>query len=367
MIGRKKMIKYCLNCVAPSTKPNLEFDDDGVCLACRNHEKKKEIDWGSRKERLKDFIFWQIEYLSDIKPLYDIIVPVSGGKDSIAQVHYAVHELKLKTLAVNVDYGKKTKIGTYNLNLIPDIGADLITFRPEQILHKDLVKHAFLQTGTPDSINHLLLYCYPIHLADMLNIPLVMFGENPEFEYTGSKDFKLYQDIDQRWYDKNISYSDEFLDYLREQDYEKIKYYFLPENRTARTIFLGDYIFWDSEVNLKIAEQYGFRKILRRKGTYRQYSGIDEEWNILHQFTKFRKFGYARATDHACEDIRTGRITRDKAKELVKLYDAEELSNELVYYFCEYIGITEKHFWKVINKNTNWIILGEVKEIQKEW
>ena len=40
------------------------------------------------------------------------------------------------------------------------------------------------------------------------------------------------------------------------------------------------------------------------------YVGIDEKINRLHQYLKVLKFGYGRATDHACEDIRNGRLTR---------------------------------------------------------
>ena len=46
------------------------------------------------------------------------MVPVSGGKDSISQVHRLLNK-GLRILAVNIDYGIKTEIGKYNLDRIP--------------------------------------------------------------------------------------------------------------------------------------------------------------------------------------------------------------------------------------------------------
>lgn len=33
-------MKFCKRCVMPDTKPNLNFDGDGICDACRSQEAK---------------------------------------------------------------------------------------------------------------------------------------------------------------------------------------------------------------------------------------------------------------------------------------------------------------------------------------
>jgi tRNA(Ile)-lysidine synthase TilS/MesJ len=43
-------------------------------------------------------------------PFYVTLVPVSGGKNSISQVH-ALRRYNPRTLAVSIDYGIKTEIG----------------------------------------------------------------------------------------------------------------------------------------------------------------------------------------------------------------------------------------------------------------
>ena len=50
-------LNYCVNCLLPSTKPNIIFDENGFCQACIYHRSKSNkkfgIDWN---EREKDFI-----------------------------------------------------------------------------------------------------------------------------------------------------------------------------------------------------------------------------------------------------------------------------------------------------------------------
>ena len=46
------MMTYCIKCLLPNTKPDLKFID-GICTACLNFEKRREIDWVARE---KEFI-----------------------------------------------------------------------------------------------------------------------------------------------------------------------------------------------------------------------------------------------------------------------------------------------------------------------
>ena len=46
----KKILKYCIKCLMPHTRPRITFNDEGVCNACEHNEKKKynKIDWKKR-------------------------------------------------------------------------------------------------------------------------------------------------------------------------------------------------------------------------------------------------------------------------------------------------------------------------------
>src|SRR3989338_7801660 len=81
------MFQYCRHCVMPSTKPDLFFDAEGVCDACRSAELKNTIDWEARKKEFETDIV--AGYKGANKGNYDCIIPVSGGKDSHFQVYMA--------------------------------------------------------------------------------------------------------------------------------------------------------------------------------------------------------------------------------------------------------------------------------------
>ena len=127
-------MRYCPHCVLPDTKPHVAFDEAGVCSACRAHERKNDaeagIDWAAREREFGEIL---AQAKARTAPYYDVLVPVSGGKDSITQVARLLGR-GLRILAVNVDYGIKTEIGDWNLSRIPAMGASLITYRPQEPL-----------------------------------------------------------------------------------------------------------------------------------------------------------------------------------------------------------------------------------------
>jgi len=41
-------MRYCTHCVTPETRPNIAFDAEGDCNACRQHEQRVAIDRDER-------------------------------------------------------------------------------------------------------------------------------------------------------------------------------------------------------------------------------------------------------------------------------------------------------------------------------
>ena len=114
------MIEYCKKCLFPNTKPDLYFDDNGICDSCNSANIKhglldnlnKNINWDTRKDELFKFIDTKLKKnISD----YDCVVPVSGGKDSTWQVYVAKNILNLKVLAITFDQFDQTETGVHNL------------------------------------------------------------------------------------------------------------------------------------------------------------------------------------------------------------------------------------------------------------
>jgi len=134
---------------------------------------------------------------------------------------------------------------------------------------------------------------------------------------------------------------------LREQDLLWAKYPGVEEieENGIRGIYLGNYVDWDGNMNYKIAsEQYGWEAARQPfDRTYRRFSNIDDmHENGAHDYLKYVKFGYGRASDHACKDIRGGYMTREKGIEMVRKYDHVKPSD--LQRWLEYVGMAEEEF-----------------------
>ena len=129
----------------PDTKPGVTIGEDGVCSACKSVELKKKIDWKQRHLQLK-------QLCDDIKGSngysYDCIVPVSGGKDSIYQLHTMKYTYGLKVLAVHVSPHIHTPEGINNINsMVENLDIDFIKVSVRPSTHKKIRKMAFVEVG----------------------------------------------------------------------------------------------------------------------------------------------------------------------------------------------------------------------------
>ena len=105
-------VKFCKKCVISNQRPNsavefkhkktskketINFDNDGVCDACRVAEAKKNIvDWKQREEQLKELC----DKHRKNDGSYDCLVPGSGGKDSFYQSHILKYKYGMNPLTV---------------------------------------------------------------------------------------------------------------------------------------------------------------------------------------------------------------------------------------------------------------------------
>src|SRR5436309_15248655 len=68
----------------------------------------------------------------------------------------------------------------------------------------------------------------------------------------------------------------------------------------------------------------------------------DMHENGVHDYMKFIKFGYGRATDHCCKDCRAGLMTRDEAVEIVRRMD--DVKPRDLARWLAYVGWSEHEF-----------------------
>ncbi len=66
---------------------------------------------------------------------------------------------------------------------------------------------------------------------------------------------------------------------------------------------------------------------------------------------KLYKNGYSKVTDHACREIRFGRISRDQGLALVRKHELASLV--YIDQFCEWLGVTKRSLQFMIDQHRN--------------
>jgi hypothetical protein len=113
----------------------------------------------------------------------------------------------------------------------------------------------------------------------------------------------------------------------------------------VRGIYLGNYLNWDANSQTELMKEFGFEENPEPfERTYRRMSNLDDmHENGAHDYLKYVKFGYGRGTDHACKDIRSGKMTREEGIEAVREYDHVKPMKDLSRWL-EYVGMSEQEF-----------------------
>ena len=349
-------MNFCKNCLYPDTKPGLNFDEEGICDACRNNKRKNEVDWEKRKQEFVEIIE---KFRTRNNLEYDCIIPVSGGKDSTYQAYFVKKEFGLNPLLVNFIPRDLVQLGRKNIENLKKLGFDYIEFTPNPIIYRKLAKIGLTELGDVTWPEHHGLFTVPAKIAVAYKIPLIIWGENPQLEYggrgTGNK-------LDRKWLIEHGGY---FLDKMPIEkvtefgiELKDLKPYIYPSdeeiNQVGLTgIFLGSYFKWDIFKQLQIVKDLGFTVSEKPKeGTYQNWENLDEKYTGMHDYFKWIKYGYGRATDHACIDIWYNRISREEGKQLVHEHEGKIPT----WYFEEFLKdfeLTTEQFFDIVDKFAN--------------
>lgn len=354
-------MKYCKKCLQPDTRPNILFDENQVCYACKFEEEKKNINWAEREAALKVIAEEAKAKAKETNCPYDCVIGVSGGKDSTFQAFYAKEKLGLKALLVNGAPDGITEIGRKNLDNLISKGFDLISLRPNPNISRELARRAFLNEGNIVKPSEYALWASAYIIADKFNVPLIIQGENAAVTLGVASKQKTDGDafgvVDLNTLG-GCRAQDLVYEGITERDlsmYDFPSFENFKKNGT-RAVWLSHYAKeWSSVANADFAIARGLvgtQDDLKELGRYRRYAALDGDATVVNQMLKYLKFGFGFASDEACYDIREGRISREDAIWLVKEYDGK-CGEKYIEKFCDYIEITKDEFWDTVDKFVN--------------
>lgn len=359
-------MKYCKTCLYPEAKADLTIHEDGECSACKSYKERKNIDWNAREQKL-------IELLSQYKgnQEFDCLVPVSGGKDSTYQVIKMI-EYGMKPLAVTAMTDDLSDLGIKNLKNIGRLCPHIqINFK--QDVRNKIAKIGLEELGDISYAEHLAIFTAPLRVAHKYGIKLIVWGENPQNEYTGMETEKQKTEMDRRWLEEFSGLIGLRVSDLKEYGLtdDDLYPYTYPEQEMnelkPKMIFLGQYLPWDGLKNAIISQAYGFSTFGKAvESNFVDYENLDNHQTGLRDYFKWLKFGYGRATDIACNLIRRGIITRKEGLEIVKRRDSiypEYCLDKHISKILKPLGVTQKEYDLIADRFINTKILeGKVSD-----
>ncbi|WP_417857472.1 N-acetyl sugar amidotransferase [Xanthomarina gelatinilytica] len=371
--GLPNEVTFCTKCVMSNQRPTsavefkhtkeskkttMNFDDDGICDACKTAEIKDNIDWGMREEELVKLL----DKHRKNDGSYDCLVPGSGGKDSAYQAHVLKYKYNMNPLTVTWPPILYTDYGLKNWKNWLDAGFDNISFYRNGKVMKLLTRLSIENLLHPFQTFILGQKNLAPKIAAQNGINLVFYGEN-EAEYgnpiadnTSSlrdKSYFSFENLDEVFL-AGVSIKELMDKYdVRLSDLMS----FLPpkiedlEKANIEVHYLGYYLKWTpQEVYYYAVENTGFKaRPHRTQGTFSKYSGIDDKIDDLHFYTTFIKFGIGRATYDAAQEIRNRHLTREEGQALVRRFDGE-FPDRYFDDIMKYIEMEPEYFHELCNK-----------------
>jgi N-acetyl sugar amidotransferase len=319
------MLRYCTKCVMPDSKPDLFLDAEQVCSACRSFERRSEIDWDARREELQQLLGI---YRSD-GSTWDCVVPVSGGKDSTFQVVTAL-EMGMTPLCVTATTCDLSDIGRRNIQNIKRLGVDHVEFSPNPRVRARLNRIGLEEVGDISWPEHVGIFTIPIRVAVNYGIRLVLWGENSQNEYGGPRASQESITLDRAWLEEfggllGLRVGDLSEAYGLDERH-LIPYRYPSGDELERVgltgIFLGQFVQWDGMRSYLVAQSHGFETWPTVvEGSMVSYENLDNHQTGIHDYFKYLKFGFSRASDIASLHVRRGRLSRDEALSIVRHLD----------------------------------------------
>ena len=349
-------LRWCTNCLTMSTRPRITFDVRGWCNACVWTEKKKTLDWDARKNELESLLNKHRHKNGE----FDCIVPCSGGKDGSYVAYNLKHKYGMNPLCVTVTPALTLPLGDQNLRAFIESGYDHISINPDHEAMRLLNKSGFIEMGFPYYGWLISIHTAVIRTATAFGINLIFYGEDGEVEYGGSTETSKNPIYDVR-YQRKVYLEGGYEKVLTASglNISRLNFFSFPSDLelSKHDLQLTHWSYfenWDPYRNYLIAKEFCGLKEAEdsNAGTFTNFSQNDQALYALHTYLMYLKFGFGRANQDACIEVRRGAMDREQAVNLVRLYDGH-YPEEFIKLYLDYYQMTQTEFDEVIDRYAN--------------
>ena len=347
---------WCSNCLTMSTRPRITFDERGWCNACVWTEKKKTLQWDVREKELANLL--DKHRRSD--GCFDCLVPVSGGKDGSYVAYNLKHKHGMNPLALTVTPALSLELGDRNLRAFVESGFNHISVNPSHEAMRVLNRTGFTEMGFPYYGWLIAIHTAVIRAAIGFGIGLIFYGEDGEVEYGGSTETSKNPIYDVQ-YQQKVYLEGGYEKVLKASGLTDADLYFFrfpcADELQSNPIQLTHWSYfenWDPYRNYLVAKEHCGLKEAEgsNSGTFTNFSQNDQALYTLHTYLMYLKFGFGRANQDACIEVRRGAMDRAQAVNLVRLYDGH-YPEEFMQQYLDYYQMTQADFDAVLDRYAN--------------
>ena len=337
-----KEYKIYKKCVSDISIQDLKLDENGMCQYCKiHHEMERDYPEDENSLNRLHAIANKIKIEGKNKK-YNCIVGISGGRDSSYLLYVIKEILGLKPLAVHYDNGFNSEISTSNiLNVCSNLNVDLETKVADWETFRRVTR-SFLLAGVsdPDTPTDIGIFKTMYKTAYKEDIKYVFNGHSFRTEGVEPLDWTyidgLYvKSINKEFGKTNLKEFDNFTltDLVKYNFYKGIK-----------TILPLNYVKYNHDE---------VQEILENKLGWKYYGGHHHE-SLLTKFVVSyylpKKFGIDRRRTGLSAMVRSNKIQRTEAIEILDTKPEVENEKELIEYILDKLDISESQFQIILNQ-----------------
>lgn len=352
-------LRRCARCVQPETVPFVGLDAEGLCVDCRHHVPIVPRGREALEALLAD------HRTRGGRP--EVLVPLSGGRDSCFALHYIVRELGLKPIAYTYDWGMVTDLARRNQSrMCQQLGVEHI------IVSADIAqKRRYIRANVEAWLRE----------PDLGIIPLFMAGDKQFFHHAAQlqqrtgvsfqiwgnnrlerSDFKTgFCGFDRAGYKDNSLFHLGLGNNLRYLGYyarafarnpayfnasipDTLFSYFLYFVKQNRYLDLYDFVPWDEDVVVRtLLDEYDWEVAPDTRSTWRIGDGTAAFYNYIY----WTAAGFSESDTFRSGQVRQGALTRARAQDIV---DMENLPRyQSLNWYCRTIGVDLERTLRTIN------------------
>ena len=352
-------LRRCTRCVQPETIPFLRFDAEGVCDDCRNHVPYTPLGAEALRQA--------VAKLRRLDGRPEVLLPLSGGRDSSYALHYVKQVLDLNPIAYTYDWGMVTDLARRNMSrLCQKLGVEHIIVSADIARKRRYVREnvrAWLKQPDLGMIPLFMagdkqFYCHGDRLCRRTGIEAIIFAVG-RLELTRFK--AGYCDVPPQsgapdspgsggsgrmiWhYLKNFAKNPGYLNTsLGDTAVAYFCYYLMPFHQ--RYLTFDDYIEWnEGEIIDTLTRDYGWERATDTTTTWRIGDGTVPFYNYVY----YTVGGFTEHDTFRSNQIRAGMIDRERALALVEEHNRPRYPS--MAWYCETIGLDVDEALRVVHR-----------------